>query len=88
MGKKKTGETALQTAPKRTRTATPTAAILRFTDCIPPNDDHPLSKLDPHQRGNRRCELMAGILARLAAKHSQSKRMCFPERTKKGTMDG
>ena len=76
-------ETSPEKLKKRTRTVTPRTAILRLADSLPPNDDHPLARLHPHQRGEKRCGLMASILARLASTHTKTKRMCFPVRTKK-----
>lgn len=39
---------------------------LRMRPDLPPNDHHPLAKLDPKRRGEERERLIGSILARLA----------------------
>lgn len=85
MGKTRKPEPSPQNQ-RRRRTPTPQHSILRFSKCIPPNDQHPLARISPEQRGEKRCELIAALLARLAQATTKKGKTTFSDRPAKGTM--
>lgn len=51
---------------KRRRMRAPPLVILRLQSDLAANDRHPLAQLDPETRNERRQQLIASILARIA----------------------